>query len=134
MAETQSEIQKNGDMTTIEKLNSIPKQVLVTREQYGVPEYDIKYNDYGYAEFTLDISIDDESVLLAYYQYHNGECYELWCVSAGIYTPKDEANDLYHGDIGECLEYCLDETIKHFTEHRDEYSDVETYSGYSYDK
>lgn len=121
-------------MTTIEKIDAIPKVVLVTREQYGVPEYDINYGDYGYASFKLDLNIHDEGVLLAYYQRHNGETYELWCVSAYISEPIEGTEDLFHGSLGDCLEHCLDETIKHFHEHRDEYSDIETYSGYSYDK
>lgn len=106
-------------MTTIEKLNAIPKNVYVTREQYGVPEYDIDYGDYGCAKFKLDIKIDDEGVLLAYYHHNNGECYELWCVSADIYD--NDGEELLYVTVGNCLEHCLDETIKHFKEHRDEY-------------
>lgn len=48
-------------------------------------------------------------------------------------TYDNNGKELTHSTIGECLEYCLDETIKHFTECRDEYSSIETYSGYSYD-
>lgn len=121
-------------MTTIEKLNAIPKVVYVTREQYGMPEYDVYYGDYGYAAFKLDMNVHDEGVNLFYAQRHNGEYYELWSVHAAVYEPIEGTEDLFHGGLGECLEYCLDETIKHFTEHIDEYSGVETFSGYSYDE
>lgn len=119
-------------MTTIEKLNAIPKIVYVTREQYGVPEYDIDYDDYGYAAFKLDMNVHDEGVNLSYAQNYNGEYYELWSVHASIYD--NDGEELLHPTIGECLEHSLDETIKHFTGHIDEYSGVETYSGYSYDE
>lgn len=64
-------------MTTIEKLNAIPKVVYVTREQYGMPEYDVYYGDYGYAAFKLDMNVHDEGVNLFYAQRHNGEYYGL---------------------------------------------------------
>ena len=119
-------------MTTIEKLNAIPKVVYVTREQYGMPEYDIDYGDFGFAAFKLDLSMSDEHVLLAYYQNHMGETYELWCVRASIYDNDGDA--LTCPTIGDCLERCLDETIEHFTKYRNDYSYIETYSGYSYDE
>lgn len=117
-------------MTTIEKIDAIPKVVYVAKEQIGWD--DIRYNDYGLAKFKLDLSVDEEGVRLSYYQVCNDLYYELWDVSA--YTYDNDGEYLLYGTVGNCLEHCLDETIKHFHEHRTEYSDIETYSGYSYDK
>lgn len=122
---------KEYAMTTIEKLNAIPKVVLVSHEQAGDFEPELDYDDDGLAQFKLDLNIYDEGVLLAYYQHNNDETYELWCVSASTYD--NDGEEPMHPTIGECLEYCLDETIKHFKEAQGDYSFIDTYSGYSYD-
>lgn len=119
-------------MTTIEKLNSIPKVVLVNHEQAGDFEPELYYDDDELAQFKLDLNIYDEGVLLKYYHYNEEETYELWSVSASIYG--NDGEELTHPTLGECLEYCLDETIKHFNEQQGDYSFIDTYSGYSYDK
>lgn len=113
-------------MTTIEKLNAIPKVVLVSHKQAGDFEPELDYDDDGLAQFKLDLNIYDEGVLLAYYQHNNDETYELWCVSASTYD--NDGEEPMHLTIGECLEYCLDETIKHFTEAQGDYSFIDTYS------
>ena len=122
---------KEVAMTTIEKLNAIPKVVHVSHEQAGDFEPELDYDDYGLAQFKLDLNICDEGVFLAYYQHNNDETYELWCVGASMYDNNGE--ELTHPTIGECLEYCLDETIRHFNEQQGDYSFIDTYSGYSYD-
>ena len=114
---------KEEAMTTIEKLNAIPKVVNVSHEQAGGFEPELDYDDDGLAQFKLDLNIYDEGVLLSYYQHNNDETYELWCVSASMYDNNGE--ELTHPTIGECLEYCLDETIKHFNEQQGDYSFID---------
>ncbi len=123
---------KEVAMTTIEKLNAIPKVVLISHEQAGYFEPELYYDDNDLARFTLQLNIYDEGVLLAYYQHNDDETYELWCVSASMYD--NDGEELLHPSIGECLDYCLDETIKHFNEQQGDYSFIDTYSGYSYGK
>lgn len=71
-------MRKEVAMTTIEKLNAIPKVVYVTREQLGAPALGIHFNEYGLAEFILDLKIHDEGVNLSYQHSTFDEIYDLW--------------------------------------------------------
>lgn len=104
-----------------QRINTLPKAVHVTREQYGEPEYDIDYDNDGVAVFERKVTVDECGVDISYIQRHNGEIYE-YCSQ---YVAYDCDNARGRATIGMALKQCIDKTNEFFNEHPQEWLRIE---------
>ena len=111
-------------MTTREKIDTIPKIVYVTPEQYGLDGERLALNGEGLADFRLDLHVHEDGAVLAYTHHCQGICHVLWDTLAYL-----DGETRPFARIGDCVEECLDRALEYFSARRKLFTSLDTRGG-----